>query len=109
MTRRSERVAPNRLVVYNRGNLLREAGRLAEAVASYDVALRLDPAYPEALPAGGPVLRDLFKHRRRSRRETEKGSDTMTISKAMNFASAAFGVLGALALYLVQRRGVSVT
>jgi tetratricopeptide (TPR) repeat protein len=44
---------------YNRGNLLREAGRLDEAIASYDEALRLNPAYPEALRAGALVLRDL--------------------------------------------------
>jgi tetratricopeptide (TPR) repeat protein len=44
---------------YNRGNLLREAGRFEEAIVSYDTALKLKPAYPEALRAGGIVLRDL--------------------------------------------------
>jgi tetratricopeptide (TPR) repeat protein len=44
---------------FNRGNLLRAAGRLDEAIAAYDAALRLNPAYPQALRAGAIVLRDL--------------------------------------------------
>ena len=44
---------------YHRGNLLRAAGRLKEAIESYDMALRLDPACPETLRAGALVLSDL--------------------------------------------------
>ncbi len=34
-------------------------GKLPEAIAGYDEALRLQPAFPEALHAGGTILRDL--------------------------------------------------
>jgi tetratricopeptide (TPR) repeat protein len=41
---------------YNEGFALWQQGRLDEAIAAYDTALRLRPAYPEALCAGGFLL-----------------------------------------------------
>ena len=43
---------------YEKGNLHLRLGRTDEAIAAYDEALRLRPAFPEALRAGGTVLRD---------------------------------------------------
>lgn len=43
---------------YNHGNVLRRLGDMDAAIVAYDEALRLQPAYPEALCAGGQILRD---------------------------------------------------
>jgi len=78
---------------YNRGNLLRDAGRLTEAIASYDMALRLDPAYPEALRAGGLILSDLGHHasaRNRGKFPGGRGSQRLeSVIQAMNDSAAA--------------------
>jgi protein O-GlcNAc transferase len=50
LLRQAARVNPRSGEVHaNRGNVLRELGRFAEAIASYDLALALRPDYPNAL------------------------------------------------------------
>jgi hypothetical protein len=44
---------------YQRGNTLRNAGRLEDALASYDAAIALDPAYAHAYCNRGAVLQAL--------------------------------------------------
>ncbi len=44
---------------YRRAVALHRLGKLQEAIAAYDEALRLQPCFPEALHAGGTILRDL--------------------------------------------------
>jgi tetratricopeptide (TPR) repeat protein len=46
------------IVHYNHGNVLAAMGDRDAAIAAYDRALRLRPDYPEALRAGGAILRD---------------------------------------------------
>jgi protein O-GlcNAc transferase len=50
------RQGPNRFVYVNLGALLQEQGRLDEALAAFDAALALDPAYTEAHFNRGVVL-----------------------------------------------------
>lgn len=47
---------------YNHGNVLRRLGDTDAAIVAYDEALRLQPAYPEALCAGGQILRDAGRY-----------------------------------------------
>ena len=49
-------------LAYEEGNRLMAAGCPNEAIAAYDTALRVRPAFPEALRAGGVVLRDHGHH-----------------------------------------------
>ena len=44
--------------LYREAAQLRQAGRRDEAIAAYDAALRLRPAFPEALRAGADLLRE---------------------------------------------------
>ena len=44
---------------YDEGGRLRRSGKLEEAIACYDRALKLRPAFPEALRAGADILREL--------------------------------------------------
>ncbi len=46
---------------YNEGGRLRRAGKLEQAIACYDRALKLRPAFPEALRAGADILREQGK------------------------------------------------
>jgi tetratricopeptide (TPR) repeat protein len=62
-------------VLYNRGKLLNDVGRLEEALASYDKCLELMPGFVEALNRFRRHIEAAFttmheRHRRASRRRT---------------------------------------
>ncbi len=46
------------VAAYETGNAHLRRGETDDAIAAYDIALRLRPAFPEALRAGGTILRD---------------------------------------------------
>ena len=48
--------------LYNQGFAFWQQGKLEEAIAAYDAALKLRPNYPEALCAGGFLLHQAGKH-----------------------------------------------